>query len=60
MASNDRLLGLSGAWLALFGRVALVCQGDCAAPDLRPWLVVAVVMTVLGGIVTVRASRRPG
>ena len=51
------LIGLGGTWLVLFGRVAVTCQADCVAPDLRPWLGVAGVLTGLGGIVTAREVR---
>ena len=51
------LIGLGGAWLALFGRVAVTCQADCVAPDLRPWLLVAAVLAGLGALVTARARR---
>jgi hypothetical protein len=54
------LLGMGGAWLALFGRVALTCRADCASPDLAPWLSLAAIFVGLGALVTVRASRRPG
>lgn len=51
------LLGLGGAWLALFGRVAVTYQGDGVAPDPRPWLLVAAVLVGLGVLVTGRAAR---
>ncbi len=51
------LLGLGGAWLALFGRIALTCQADCVAPDLRPWLLVAAALAGLGVLVTARTRR---
>jgi hypothetical protein len=51
------LVGLGGAGLALFGRVALTCRDDCVSPDLRPWLLVAGILTGLGVLVTVRAVR---
>ena len=54
------LLGIGGAWLVLFGRVALTCRVDCASPDLAPWLSLAAGFVGLGALVTVRASRRPG
>lgn len=54
------LLGLGGAWLALFGRAAMSCRDDCRAPDLMSWLAVAVGLAVLGAVVSAWASRRPG
>lgn len=54
------LLGIGGAWLVLFGRVALACRVDCEAPGLTPWLVAAVALAALGAVVTVRATPRPG
>ncbi len=51
------LVGLGGAWLALFGRVALTCRDGCVAPDLGPWLLVAGVLTGLGVLVTTRERR---
>ena len=56
-AIGGLLIGLGGAWLGLFGRVALTCQADCVAPDLRPWFAVAGVLTGLGILVTGRAVR---
>ena len=51
------LLGLGGAWLALFGRIALTCRAGCVTPDLRPWLLVAAALAGLGGLVTSRSRR---
>ena len=51
------LIGLGGAWLVLFGRVALTCRGDCVAPGLEPWLVAAGILAGLGVLVTLRARR---
>lgn len=51
------LIGIGGAWLALFGRVAITCRDDCVAPDLSPWLVAAAVFVVLGIVVSIRARR---
>jgi hypothetical protein len=53
------LIGLGGAWLVLFGRVALTCRQECVGPDLGPWLAVAGVIAALGVVVTLR-SIRPG
>lgn len=49
------LVGLGGAWIALFGRVALTCRDDCVGPDLRAWLLIAGTLTGLGILVTARA-----
>ena len=56
-AIGGLLIGLGGAWIALFGRVALTCQVDCVGPDLRPWLALAGVLTGLGILVTEREVR---
>ena len=55
------LVGQGIAWLLLFGRGILTCQDGCVAPDLLPWIALAVVLAALGAIVTWRVSRRrPG
>jgi len=56
-AIGGLLIGIGGAWLLLFGRVAITCQMDCVAPDLGPWLAVAGVLTGLGVLVTARLAR---
>jgi hypothetical protein len=53
------LVGLGAAWLVLFGRAVVGCREDCVAPDLAPWLAIAVVLLALGIVVSVRARRGP-
>jgi hypothetical protein len=56
-AIGGLLIGLGVTWIALFRRVALTCQADCVAPDLRPWVAVAAHLTGLGILVTGREVR---
>ncbi len=57
-AISGVLLGFGGAWLALFGRIAVTCREDCVTPDLTPWLLAAAGLAGLGILIAATAVIR--
>ena len=55
-AVGGHLTGFGTTWLLLFGSADLGCSADCVGPDLTPWLAAALILLVIGVILSIRAA----